>query len=71
MEIQYQNLRGSQELYSLAVFEETLRLALNNGLMDVTLDNKWDVPAFQLYMGDLSDSIPQARNYVPDDPFTV
>lgn len=58
MEIQYQNLRGSQELYSLAVFEETLRLALNNGLMDVTLDNKWDVPAFQLYMGDLSDSIP-------------
>ena len=39
--------------------------------MDVTLDKKWQVPSFQLYMGDLANSVPFASYYPADDPFTV
>lgn len=45
--------------------------ALTKGLFDVNLDRTWDVPGFQLYMGDLGNSVPYA-NYAPaSDRFNV
>ena len=45
--------------------------ALSQGLYDVTLDRTWDTAGFQLFMGDLGNSVPFA-NYAPaGDRFNV
>lgn len=45
--------------------------ALGSGLFDVTIDNQWQVPAFQFYMGDLTASIPESKSYPSEDPLIV
>lgn len=34
------------------------KYALSQGILNVKLDKKWEVPAFQLYAGDLANSVP-------------
>lgn len=37
----------------------------------MNIDKKWQVPAFQFYMGDLSNVFSAAYDYKPDDPFDL
>lgn len=62
---------GVQEIYSLSSMREALKYAYSLGLADVKLDKKWEVPSFQLYMGDLANAVSYAANFPADDPFTV
>lgn len=49
----------------------TFRYALTKGLYDMTLDKSYEVPAFQFYMGDLSNFIPNAAIYSATEPIVV
>lgn len=62
---------GLQEVFSLAQVRNSLIFALEQGLGDVTVDKKWEVSAFQFYMGDLGNMFPAAYDYKPDDPFIL
>ena len=37
---------------------------MNKGLFDQNVDNAWQVPGFQFFMGDLGNSVPYA-NFLP------
>lgn len=62
---------GMQEIYSLTSMRETLLHALDQGLLDVKPDRRWEVSAFQFYMGDLIRAVPEAKKYPPEDRFNV
>ena len=53
----------------MSVLKESLLEAANAGLFNVKLDKKWEVPAFQFYMGDLANTVAYAGNFAADDPF--
>jgi hypothetical protein len=45
--------------------------ALSKGLFDVTLDRTWEVPGFQLFMGDLGNAVPYASYAPAGDRFNI
>ena len=62
---------GYQEIISFGVLRSMFKEALAQGLYNVSLDSTWDTPGFQLFMGDLGNSVPYA-NYAPaGDRFNV
>ncbi len=62
---------GLQEIVSFGIVRSMIKEALTQGLYDVTLDRTWETPGFQLFMGDLGNSVPYA-NYAPaGDRFNV
>lgn len=45
--------------------------AAQQGLFNLTVGQKWEVPSFQFFMGDLGNSFPGANRYKSDDAFTA
>ena len=53
----------------MSTLSEAFRSFLTNGGFNVNLDQKWDVDTFQFYMGDLANFVPQANQFMADEPF--
>ena len=53
----------------MTTLSEGWRYAVENGILTTTINKQWEVPTFQMYMGDLANVVEEAKNYPPDDPF--
>lgn len=62
---------GLQEVISFSTVRAMIKEALSKGLYDVTLDRTWDVPGFQLFMGDLGNAVPYATYAPAGDRFNI
>ena len=62
---------GLQEIISFSTVRAMIKEALSKGLYDVTLDRTWEVPGFQLFMGDLGNAVPYATYAPAGDRFNV
>ena len=62
---------GVQEIITFSSLKFIISQSLSKGLYNVVLDKSWEVPVFQLYMGDLSNALPFANNFDSLTPITI
>lgn len=62
---------GVQEIITFSSLKFIISQSLSKGLYNVVLDKSWEVPVFQLYMGDLSNALPFATNFPSLAPITI
>lgn len=65
------SLGGVQEIITFSSLKFIISQSLAKGLYDVSLDKSWEVPVFQLYMGDLSNAVPFATNFPSLTPILI
>lgn len=61
---------GVQEIFAFGWVKATFNYFVDKGLLDVKLDNKWDIEMFQFYLGDIGNVIPEAQKFKPSTPVT-
>lgn len=62
---------GIQEIITFSSLKFIITQSLSKGLYNVELDKSWEVPVFQLYMGDLSNALPFANSFPSLTPITI
>lgn len=62
---------GVQEWYSLTTLLNVWKYSLTLGILNVKLDKKWEVTAFQFYAGDLANSIPFLNQFNAELPIEI
>jgi hypothetical protein len=70
-EFDVQSYGGLQEVYSIGLFRDTFRCALQRGYADRRLDRTYEVSQFQFYIGDLASFVDYANTLPAIDRFEV